>query len=74
MAQRSLAVDSSLRAQRTTQLQQARMAVEETQAAAAPHKNRLIYTAANAETQPGTLVRSEGQGSTGDVVVDEAYD
>jgi Zn-dependent metalloprotease len=73
MAQRSLAVDSGLRAQRTTQLQ-ARMAGEETQAAGAPHKNRLIYTAANAETQPGTLVRSEGQGSNGDVVVDEAYD
>src|SRR4029079_3450356 len=28
----------------------------------------------NSETLPGTLVRAEGQGPSGDVAVDEAYD
>ena len=35
---------------------------------------RSIYTANGTETQPGTLVRSEGQGPSGDLEVDEAYD
>ena len=37
-------------------------------------KQRLIYSAKNSETLPGTLVRSEGQGATKDVAVNEAYD
>jgi Zn-dependent metalloprotease len=39
-----------------------------------PQKQRTIYTAGESENLPGTLVRSEGQGSTGDLTVDEAYD
>jgi Zn-dependent metalloprotease len=35
---------------------------------------REIYDANNTFTFPGTLVRSEGQGSTGDSDIDEAYD
>jgi Zn-dependent metalloprotease len=37
-------------------------------------KNRAIYTANFARQLPGTLVRSEGDGPSGDVCVDEAYD
>jgi len=37
-------------------------------------KSRSIYDAHNTTRLPGTLVRSEGQGPTGDDAVDEAYD
>ena len=37
-------------------------------------KQRSIFTANNAETLPGSLVRAEGAAATGDVAVDEAYD
>jgi Zn-dependent metalloprotease len=43
-------------------------------AAAPPQAHRTIYTAKNAQTEPGTLVRSEGQAPSGDKEVDEAYD
>ncbi|RKG91879.1 M4 family metallopeptidase [Corallococcus terminator] len=36
--------------------------------------HRSIYDLQGQETFPGTLARSEGQGATGDVAVDEAYD
>ena len=39
-----------------------------------PHKQRAVYTANNTTTTPGTLVRSEGQGPTSDIAVNEAYD
>lgn len=39
-----------------------------------PQLQRFIYDMCNQETFPGTLVRSEGQASTGDITVDEAYD
>src|SRR6476660_6511220 len=39
-----------------------------------PHKQRAIYTANHTQTLPGTLVRSEGQGASGDAATDEAYD
>lgn len=35
---------------------------------------RSIFTAAGTETQPGELVRGEGDGPTGDPAADEAYD
>jgi Zn-dependent metalloprotease len=42
---------------------------------AAPNdKSRSIYDARNKRQLPGTLVRREGAGPTGDVAVDEAYD
>jgi Zn-dependent metalloprotease len=37
-------------------------------------RNRKTYTAGNRTTLPGTLVRSEGQGASGDVVLDAAHD
>jgi Zn-dependent metalloprotease len=37
-------------------------------------KVREVYDAANKEILPGKLVRAEGEGSTGDLAVDEAYD
>jgi Zn-dependent metalloprotease len=43
-------------------------------AGAAGAKQRLIYDAENGSSLPGTLVRSEGEPSNGDVAVDEAYD
>ncbi|NDZ17808.1 peptidase M4 family protein [Variovorax sp. WS11] len=37
-------------------------------------KQRAIYNAAATQNLPGTLVRGEGQGATGDPAVDEAYE
>jgi Zn-dependent metalloprotease len=37
-------------------------------------RNRKTYTASNRTTTPGTLVRSEGQGASGDAVLDMAHD
>jgi bacillolysin len=37
-------------------------------------QNRATYTAKNRTTLPGTLLRSEGQGATGDWVADLAHD
>ena len=42
-------------------------------AAPRPHKNRKVHSAGNTYALPGTLIRSEGQGPSGDVAVDEAY-
>ena len=39
-----------------------------------PVKQRTIYTANSTQNLPGTLVRSEGQGPTGDIAADEAYE
>jgi Thermolysin metallopeptidase, alpha-helical domain/Thermolysin metallopeptidase, catalytic domain len=72
MALRTLGQDRQLRAMRTTQLQ-SRIPRAGTQEAVAPNKNRLIYNANNLTVLPGTLVLSEGQGTSSDVSVDEAY-
>ncbi len=37
-------------------------------------RNRLVYNAKNGTSLPGTLARSEGQGATGNVDVDHAYE
>ncbi|RKG86991.1 bacillolysin [Corallococcus sp. CA049B] len=37
-------------------------------------RNRKTYTAKNRTTLPGTLVRGEGQGASGDAVLDQAHD
>jgi len=71
MAQQTLALDGQIRSQRAV-LPLARSAGM--QGAGAPHKNRRVHTASNTTNLPGTLVRSEGQGASGDVAVDEAYD
>jgi len=43
-------------------------------AAATGGKERIIYDAKNGSTLPGTVVRSEGDGPTPDIAVNEAYD
>ena len=42
--------------------------------AVAAAKKRLVYTAANGSTLPGTLVRQEGDPPCNDAAVDEAFD
>ncbi|MBD0367203.1 MAG: peptidase M4 family protein [Flavisolibacter sp.] len=81
MALRTLGQDIQLRAERTMQLQNRtdRGGAQDTPSphkkrAATPHKKRLVHTANNLTTLPGTLVRSEGQGSNSDVATNEAYD
>ena len=37
-------------------------------------KQRTVYTAGNATSLPGTVVRTEGTGPSGDKAIDEAYD
>lgn len=71
MAQQTLALDGQLRSQRITQPLARPAGV---QGAGAAHKNRRVYTASHSTNLPGTLVRSEGQGASSDVAVDEAYD
>jgi Zn-dependent metalloprotease len=71
LALQSLALDSWIRSQRAMRSQVRSGGVE---SPGPPHKNRLIYNAANATNLPGTLIRSEGQSPSGDVAVDEAYD
>jgi Zn-dependent metalloprotease len=39
-----------------------------------PRENRLIYTAHQRETLPGTLLRREGDAGNGDIAAGEAYD
>ena len=75
-ALRTKAVDNTFRALRLA-TQAARFAPRRSAAPAplvAPQKRRTIYTAGNTQNLPGTPVRAEGQGPTGDTAVDEAYD
>ena len=67
----TLALDSRIRSQRAVRSGVGSAGVA---SAGPPRKNRLVYTAANATNLPGTLIRSEGQGPSGDVAVNEAYD
>ena len=74
IAQRTLAHDEQIRSKRTEKLKAFKTKAKAVQGVGAAHKNRLIYTANNSYSLPGTLVRSEGQGASGDVAVDEVYD
>lgn len=71
-AKELLAIDTHMRIQRTAQAIAGRWGA--LQGVGPAHKNRLIYSAANNTTLPGTLVRSEGDPPSGDAAVDEAYD
>ena len=80
-AQRTLAHDEQLRSQRTMKGRTVKSKTTSSgiqgngaQGIGAAHKNRLTYTANSTYTEPGTIVRSEGQGASGDVAIDEAYD
>jgi len=72
-AQQTLALTDSLRAARAAKSAALRSAMP-VATAGAPRKNRVVYTASHGTTLPGSLVRSEGQGPSGDVTVDECYD
>ncbi|WP_163997076.1 M4 family metallopeptidase [Pyxidicoccus caerfyrddinensis] len=74
-ALRTIAVDTTFRAMRlvrsgmpqaTRRLIPGPMVVES-------QKQRTIYDVKNTQALPGTVVRTEGQGDTGDPAVDEAY-
>ncbi|MFY9609691.1 MAG: M4 family metallopeptidase, partial [Blastocatellia bacterium] len=69
-------VDNTFRSLRIA-TQAARFAPQQNAAPAPlaiPQKQRTIYTASNTQSLPGTVVRAEGQGATGDAVVDEAHE
>ncbi len=68
-AMQTLNVSGQIRGLRQSLAEIARKA-----ASASGNKQRLVYDAENKATLPGKLVRSEGQGPTGDAAVDEAYD
>lgn len=70
-AQQTLLHDEQIRAVRAALPLASALGV---QGAGAMHKNRRIYTASHNTNLPGALVRSEGQGASGDVAVNEAYD
>jgi Zn-dependent metalloprotease len=75
-ALRTKAVDNSFRALRLA-TQASRFAPQRLAVPApmmVPQKQRTIYTAGQIESLPGTVVRAEGQGPSGDVAVNEAYD
>ena len=75
-AMRTRSVDNTFRALRIA-TQPTRFAPRG-HAAPAPmgtlQKQRTIYTANNSQNLPGTVLRTEGQGPTGDTTADEAYD
>src|SRR4029077_12642862 len=70
----TLALDVTMRTQRMVFQLLAAAVPRPVLAAASPPGHLTIYTAKNAQTEPGTLIRSEGQGASGDQEVDEAYD
>jgi Zn-dependent metalloprotease len=69
-ALRTLSVDGTLRSLRAAAPRRSPLVL----AALEAEKRRTIYTAKHTQTLPGTVVRSEGDGPTGDAAVDEAYD
>jgi Zn-dependent metalloprotease len=69
----TLSLDQSIRAERRI-LEATRSVARATAGAGGPHKKRGTYSANNATNLPGTLKRSEGDASVGDVAVDEGHD
>jgi Zn-dependent metalloprotease len=67
-ARANLAVGTEIRRQRSSSSAERPPGVE------AAGKDRIVYSANNASDLPGTPVRYEGDGPSGDVAVDEAYD
>ena len=57
----TLALDTTMRTQRMAFQLLATSAPRPVLTAAAPQVHRTIYTAKNTQTEPGTLVRSEGR-------------
>jgi Zn-dependent metalloprotease len=74
VANRSLAIDETLRAMRVARGAGPSPAAPPSVGEAAAQRQRSIFNANSSQVLPGTLVRSEGQGPTGDAGIDEAYD
>jgi Zn-dependent metalloprotease len=75
---RTLGQDIRLRSERLVKSQNPSAAKKQKNgvdlhANATPHKKRLIHDAESWTMLPGKLVRSEGNASTSDIAVDEAY-
>ena len=71
----TLSIDHSIRTSRVSHaLLGALKATHLSLTAAPPQKQRTIFDTKNSQTLPGTVVRSEGQGASQDVAVNEAYD
>jgi Zn-dependent metalloprotease len=74
-ASATLGVDSTFRAMRAQLAASVPLEVRRRRVLGLlPSKQRTISTAGNKETLPGTVVRAEGSGPTGDNATDEAYD
>jgi Zn-dependent metalloprotease len=73
--QKNLAIDTL---KLSAQMRGQRQALADFQAAtfrvAVAGKDRIVYDAKNGSNLPGTVVRKEGDGPSGDVAVNEAYD
>jgi Zn-dependent metalloprotease len=69
----TLALDVTMRTRRLT-FQLLAAGPRPVVAAVPAQVHRTIYTAAHTETEPGQLVRSEGQPPVGEQAADEAYD
>src|SRR3954468_2034821 len=70
----TLATDQTVRLSRATYQLLENGAHKALMAAGEVSRLRTIYDAAGAEELPGRIVRHEGDGVSGDVAVDEAYD
>ncbi|MES2817547.1 MAG: M4 family metallopeptidase [Pseudomonadota bacterium] len=68
----TLAMDNTFRALRLAAPPLAQAEVP--QPLVSPHKRRTVFTADGSQELPGSIVRVEGQGPTGDPAIDEAYD
>ena len=71
LAQQTLSLDEQIRSLRAARPQ---AKPSRGQGVGPPRRNRLAHTAANTANLPGTLIRSEGQGASGDIGINEAYD
>lgn len=71
----TLGLDGSIRTARLTYSLSGGLKVPHPEAAAAPpQEKRSVYDAKHLQALPGKLARAEGQGSTSDLAVNQAYD
>ena len=73
-ALRTLSIDTTLRNRRSAeQLLNMLKPRRRVRPATTPHKDRIVYTANNTQSLPGTVVRPEGGAASGDSAVDENH-
>jgi Zn-dependent metalloprotease len=73
-ALQTLGIDQTIRSARSTEQFLRAVTPATPPAVTTPNRQRSIYNANHGTNLPGTLIRSEGQGATGDAATDEAYD